>query len=146
MTMPAFISALDFLSPEEIREANFLESLKMALREHVQERMKAKGLTQNQVAKDLGWEPASFSRALNPDRHINTRSMFLILDKLGYEWRFGSVAIQPTIDGVTLDSTFLTIQQSSASIIHGIAEDFEATFEPSQSKYDFQLPAHEVGA
>jgi transcriptional regulator with XRE-family HTH domain len=144
MTMPAFISALDFLSPEEIRETSFLKSLKMVLREHVHERMTAKGLTQNQVAKDLGWEPASFSRALNPDRHINTKSMFLILDRLGYEWRFDCVAIQPTIEGVILDSVTPAIQQSSTAILFGNTEDFAATFEPSQSKYDFQLPAYEM--
>lgn len=141
MTMPAFISALDFLSPKEIREGSFLENLKMALREHVHERMNAKGLTQNQVARDLGWDPASFSRALNPDRHINSKSMFLIMDGLGYEWKFGSVAIQPIIDGVVHDSLFMIMQQSSASVTLGAPEDIEATYELSQSKYDFQLPA-----
>lgn len=92
MTCPS-ISSADFATTEEREEQRFLRGLKGVLRTEVVELMDRDGLTQQQVADQVGYDPGQLSRLLSPDRHGTTSSMFRVLFRLGKRWRFGAVPV-----------------------------------------------------
>ncbi|MBS1050493.1 hypothetical protein [Gluconobacter japonicus] len=93
------ISASNNLDDEEDKEIDFLSDLKLEMRNWVLIKMDAERLGQNEVAEALGYDPGALSRILNPDRHINSRTMFQIMHRMGREWRFSSVKHDATLDG-----------------------------------------------
>lgn len=82
------ISAGSSLSPEEAEEARFLRELKGALRQAVAERAEREGMNQAQIADAVGMDAAQFSRALSPDCHVSTRTLFRIAFRLRKRWGF----------------------------------------------------------
>ncbi|MFT9325118.1 MAG: helix-turn-helix transcriptional regulator [Acetobacter sp.] len=92
------ISASDFLSETEQHEIRFLTSMKSEMRMYIQQRMREKNLSPAEVAKEMGYSLSVLSEILNPDRHIHSRTMFLIMEKLNREWVLQSVSCRMTIE------------------------------------------------
>jgi transcriptional regulator with XRE-family HTH domain len=92
------ISSSDLFTFEEREELRFLRSLKGVLQEDVANAQQESGQTQAQLAQSLGVDPAQLSRALSPDRHNSTATLFTIMHRLGRRWSFGS-APTPTRTG-----------------------------------------------
>lgn len=80
------ISSADFLSPEEAEEGRFLMDLKGVLREEIAARAAA-GASQAQVAELAGMDPAQLSRALSPDTHVSSRTLFRLAFALQRRWK-----------------------------------------------------------
>jgi DNA-binding phage protein len=86
------VCAADFLSPEELEEAEFLRSLKGTVREWVAA-LGNRAPSQARLAEMAGMDPAQLSRALNPDAHVSTRTLFRVAYALGCRWQFGLTAL-----------------------------------------------------
>lgn len=91
MTSSTFSSA-DFLSPEEAEEGRFLMDLKGVLREEIGARAAA-GLSQARLAELAGMDPAQLSRALSPDAHVSTRTLFRLALALERRWQVALVPL-----------------------------------------------------
>lgn len=71
----------------------FLRALKGTLREAVAVAQDQEGITQEQFAERLGFDPAQLSRLLSTDRHNTTKSLFRAMYRLRRRWTFGSVPL-----------------------------------------------------
>jgi transcriptional regulator with XRE-family HTH domain len=81
-------SAEGHFDREGREEMRFLRDLKGVLREEISRRAAAGDFTQAQLAADIGMDPGQLSRALSPDWHVNSRTLFRIAYALDRRWVF----------------------------------------------------------
>lgn len=74
---------------EQRAEGRLLNALKGALREAVAMLQDQENLTQNHAAERLGCDAGFLSRTLNPDFHVNSRTLAQIMHRSGGEWVIG---------------------------------------------------------
>jgi len=74
---------------EQRAEGRLLNALKGALREAVAMFQAQENLTQNHAAEKLGCDAGFLSRTLNPDFHVNSRTLAQIMHRTGGEWVIG---------------------------------------------------------